>query len=250
MTAAFFLPVRRPPLLPNNARVPVQMARLLDALLILDVERSCAVDALAERVGLQPQRLRDLLSSYMVAGADVVGTAAPFTITFGTSDGPLSGDPEDDAAQHSADVVYVSETHRYPLLDDLGRRAVPVEDVVRALLSARAVLAAGTLEERQRLLLDGLVRKLEAAMHVTVTSPISAVVEQLRRAVDSRHRVSFRYRDPWTGQQSQPDVEPYAVRRRRDRYVLEAGQSGATSTYDLSAVTELQVHEQATFPER
>jgi len=52
------------------------MGRLLDALLILDVERACRVSELALRVGLPEQRLRDLLSSYMVAGADGVGTAA------------------------------------------------------------------------------------------------------------------------------------------------------------------------------
>lgn len=250
MTAPF-LPVGHPAPLPNNAKAPEQMARLLDALLILDVERSCPVAELAGRVGLHQQRLRDLLSSYMVAGADVVGTAAAFTITFGTADGPLSADPEDDSAQATADVIYVSDTHaNVPLLDDLGRRAVPVENVARGLLSARAVLASGALEDRQRVLLDSLVSKLEAAMHVTVTSPISSVIEQLRAAVVARRRVSFRYRDPWTGQESHPDVEPYAVRRRRDRYFLEAGEGAEVWTYDLSAITELEVDVSSSFAER
>lgn len=250
MTAPF-MPVGNPEPLPNNAKAPEQMARLLDALLILDVERSCPVAELAERVGLQQQRLRDLLSSYMVAGADVVGTAAAFTITFGTADGPLSADPEDDSAQAAADVVYVSDTHaNAPLLDDLGRRAVPVEDVARGLLSARAVLASGALEERQRVLLDSLVTKLEAAMHVTVTSPISSVIEQLLAAAVARRRVSFRYRDPWTGQESHPYVEPYAVRRRRDRYFLEAGEGAEVWTYDLSAITDLAVDALSSFPQR
>ena len=251
MTEAPFLPAGHLAPLPNNAKAHVQMARLLDALLILDVERSCSVADLAARVGLQPQRLRDLLSSYMVAGADVVGTGAPFTITFGTSDGPLSGGPEHDAAQAAADVVYVSDTHaNAPLLDDLGRRAVAVEDVARGLLSARAVLASGALSERQRILLDGLVSKLEAAMQVSVTSPISSVLAQLRAAADARRRVSFRYRDPWSGQESYPDVEPYGVRRRRDRYFLDAGEGGEVWTYDVSAITDLTVDEESSFPPR
>lgn len=251
MTNVPFLPVGHLEPLPNSAKAPVQMSRLLNALLILDVERSCSVQHLARRVGLQPQRLRDLLSSYMVAGADVVGTAAAFTITFGTAEGPLSADPEDDAAQATADVVYVSATHsNVPLLDDLGRRAVPVGNVVRGLLSARGVLASGALEERQRILLDSLVGKLEAAMQVTVTPPISSVVEQLRTAAAARHRVSFRYRDPWSGQESHPDVEPYAVRRRRDRYFLEAGEGSEVWTYDLSAITGLVVDVSSAFPQR
>ena len=251
MSAAPFLPVGNPAPLPNNAAAPAQMSRLLDALFILDVEGSCSVAELAVRVGLQPQRLRDLLSSYMVAGADVVGTAAPFTITFGTATGPLGAGSEEDAAHGTADVVHVSDLHGgEPLLDDLGRSAVPVEDVARGLLSARAVLASGALEDRQRVLLDSLVRKLEAAMQVTVTSPIGSVIEQLRTAVAGRHRVSFRYRDPWTGQESHPHVEPYALRRRRDRYYLDAGEAGEVWSYDVSAITQLQVWTGQPFPER
>lgn len=87
-------------------------------------------------------------------------------------------------------------------------------------------------------------------MQVTVTSPISSVIEQLRAAAVARQRVSFRYRDPWTGQESQPDVEPYAVRRRRDRYFLEAGEGSQVWTYDISAVSRLAVDRESTFPQR
>ncbi|MCU1536572.1 MAG: hypothetical protein JWP82_923, partial [Humibacillus sp.] len=56
--------------------------------------------------------------------------------------------------------------------------------------------------------------------------------------------VRFRYRDPWTGVESWPEVEPYDVRRRRDRVVLDAGVPGEPHrTYDVSAVAELEAGE-------
>lgn len=247
-----FLPAGNLPPLQKAAKASAQMGRLLDALLILDVEGTCRVADLALRVGLPEQRLRDLLSSYMVAGADAVGTAAPFTITFDTEAGPLSADPEHDDAQARADVVYVSDTHTgVPLLDDLGRRAVTVEEVTRALLSARALLVSDELDPRHRPLVDALAAKLEAAMQVTVTAPVDAVVARLRAAVSARHPVAFRYRDPWTGQATRPMLEPYDVRRRRDRFLLDAGTSGGQFwTFDISAISDLQVEVSATFPER
>ena len=244
-----FLPAGNLPPLQKAAKASIQMGRLLDALLILDVERTCRVTDLALRVGLPEDRLRDLLSSYMVAGADAVGTAAPFTITFGTEDGPLSADPEHDDAQATADVVYVSDTHTgVPLLDDLGRRAVTVEEVTRALLSARALLVSEDLDPWHRVMVDALAVKLEAAMQVTVTAPVDTAAARLRAAVAEGHRVAFRYRDPWTGQESRPMLEPYDVRRRRDHFVLDAGTSGEQFwTYDVSAISDLEVDASSSF---
>jgi hypothetical protein len=46
-------------------------------------------------------------------------------------------------------------------------------------------------------------------------------------------------------------VEPYDVRRRRDRFLLDAGTSGEHFwTYDVSAVSALEVDASSTFPER
>lgn len=46
-------------------------------------------------------------------------------------------------------------------------------------------------------------------------------------------------------------LEPYDVRRRRDRFLLDAGTSGEQFwTYDISAVSELEVDGSSTFPER
>lgn len=248
MTSAPFLPVGDQPLLGKAAPANQQMARLLDALLILQAEGSAPVADLAVRVGLPPDRLRDLLSSYMVAAADAVGTSAPFTLTFGTADGPLGTGPEDDDAQASADVVHLSRLGSARLLDDVGRRAVSVEDVARGLLSARALLVADGLEPRHRLMVEALVRTLEQAMAITVTAPLDAVADRVRSAVQERRTVRFRYRDPWTGVESWPEVEPYDVRRRRDRVVLDAGVPGQPHrTYDVSSIAELEVGEPGSF---
>ena len=238
------------PPLSGLAPAPVQLARLLDALLILEVERKARVADLAHQVGLQATVLRKLLSSYMVAGADAAGPDAPLTISFGTSAGPLSAAPDDDGEQASADVVYLSRrTNGTAVLDDLGRRPVLVEEVARAVLVGRAVLETGALDQSRRDLLEGLVQKLCSALGATVSSPFDAVTDRLRRAVHERRRVRFRYRDPWTGAQTWPQVEPYDVRRSRARLFLDAGPEpeGGFRSYDLSGIAELEVDEQSSF---
>ncbi len=203
---------------------PVQIAKLLDALLILAVERQAKVSDLAHQVGLKVTVLRGLLSSYMVAAGDDVGPQAPVTIVFGTSAGSLSASPDDDAEQASADVVHLScPTDDWQVLDDLGRRPVLVDEVARGLLGACAVLEGEVLGARQREVVEGLVQKLSTALDATVTAPFDDVTDRLRTAVWQRYGVRFRYRDPWTGAQSRPDVEPYDVRRHRARLFLDAG---------------------------
>ncbi len=238
------------PPLSGLAPAPVQLARLLDALLMLEVERKARVADLAHRVGVKPAVLRKLLSSYMVAAADAVGTSAQVTITFGTSARPLSASPDDEAEQATADVVYLSRsTGGSHVLDDVGRRPVLVEDVARGLLAVRAVLEAGVLDDRQRRLVDGLVEKLSTALGATVTAPFDAVADRLRAAVRARQRVRFRYVDPWTGAQTWPEVEPYDVRRHRTRLFLDAGaepQRGFQS-FDVSGIAELEVEGCSTF---
>lgn len=238
------------PPLSGLAPAPVQLACLLDALLILEVERKARVADLAHQVGLQATVLRKLLSSYMVAAADAVGTDAPLTISFGTSAGPLSASPDDDVEQASADVVYLSRrTDGSAVLDDLGRRPVLVEEVARAVLVGRAVLQTGALDQSRRVLVDGLVHKLSTALGATVSSQFDAVTDRLRRAVHERRRIRFRYRDPWTGVQTWPEVEPYDVRRSRSRLFLDAGPEPAHGfrSYDLSGIAELEVDEQSSF---
>ena len=238
------------PPLSGGAPAPEQLARLLDALLVLAVERKAQVAELAHRVGLRPAVLRKLLSSYMVAAADAVGTDASVTITFGTSAGPLSASPDDDDEQASADVVYLShDVDGSHLLDDLGRRPVLVEQVARGLLVGNAVLQAGTLDARQQELLDRLLRKLSAALGATVTVPFDAVTDRLRTAVQQRRRVRFRYRDPWTGGQTWPEVEPYDVRRSRTRVFLDAGPDPEHRfrSFDVSGISELEMGEQSSF---
>lgn len=246
------------PLLPDgglpplalNAPAHLQMARLLDALLVLQAEGSAPVAELASRVGVQPDRLRQLLSAWMVAAPDAVGTAAPFSISFGTSQGPLGPGEEDDAAQASADVVHLDRPSGAALLDDVARQAVSVDDVARGLLSARALLHDGTLDDRHRALIEGLVAKLEQALALTTTSPLGATADALRRAVAQRRAVRFRYRDPWRGTDDRVQVEPYDVRRRRDRLVLDAGASRGLPwrTFDVSSISELEVLDGAVGP--
>ena len=238
------------PPLNGLAPAPQQLARLLDALLVLSVEGQARVADLAHQVGLKPAVLRRLLSSYMVAAADAVGTDASVTITFGTAAGPLSASPEDDAEQAGADVVYLSrDLDGVALLDDLGRRPVLVEQVACALLVARAVLAAGTHDRRQQVLLEALVDKLSAALGATVTMPFDALTARLRTAVQDRRRVRFRYRDPWTGVQSWPEVEPYDVRRSRTRLFLDAGPDPGQvfRSFDVSGIDELEVLQPSAF---
>jgi predicted DNA-binding transcriptional regulator YafY len=65
--------------------------------------------------------------------------------------------------------------------------------------------------------------------------------------VQERHRVRFRYRDPWTGTTSRHDVEPYDVRRRRLRMFLDAGPG---SSFDVSGIAGLVVDERSSFQPR
>ena len=245
MTGAPLQPgVPEEPPLSGLAPAPVQLARLLDALLVLAIERKARVADLAHQVGLKPVVLRRLLSSYMVAAADAVGPGAPVTITFGTSAGPLSASPDDDDDQASADVVYLSRAvDGSRVLDDLGRRPVLVDEVARGLLMARVVLDAGALDEEQQRLVEGLVHKLSAALGATVTAPFDAVTDRLRTAVQQRRPVRFRYRDPWTGAQTWPEVEPYDVRRSRSRLFLDAGPAPEPGfrSFDVSGIAELEV---------
>ena len=245
--AALLPTVTEQPPLSGLAPAPQQLARLLDALLILQVHRSMRVADLARQVGLKAGVLRRLLSSYMVAAADAVGTAAPLTIVFGTSAGPLSAHRRDDDEQASADVVHLVPRSGTDLLDDVGRRPVLVEDVARGLLSARVVLATGALDDRQRALLERLVERLSTALGASVTAPFDAVTERLRAAVAQRHRVGFRYRDPWTGSTSHHDVQPYDVRRQRQRLFLDAGPDAAGRSFDVSGIADLTVDEGSSF---
>ena len=235
--------------LTGRTPAPLQMTKLLDALLVLEVERQARVTDLAQQVGLDARVLRRLLSSYMVAG-DVVGPEAPATIVFGTSAGPLGADEEDDDKQATADVVFLSRrTDDWQVLDDLGRRPVLAEEVARGLLGACAVLEAGVLGERQREVVERLVQKLSTALGASVTAPFDAVTDRLRSAVRERHPVRFRYRDPWTGAHSWPEVQPYDVRRHRARLFLDAGpdpEHGFRS-FDVSGIHELEVDPSTTF---
>jgi predicted DNA-binding transcriptional regulator YafY len=248
--AAFLAGLSHRSPLSGLAPAPQQLARLLDALLILQEQGRARVSELAYQVGLKPEVLRRLLSSYMVAAAEAVGTAAPRTITFGTSAGPLTGHPSDDEDQAAADVVYLSRrTDGTQLLDDLGRRPVLVEDVARGLLAARAVLSGSAVDERQRALLERLVDRLSRALGASVTAPFDAVTEQLRAAVQQRRRVSFRYRDPWTGVTTQHAVEPYDVRRHRERMFLDAGPDADVGfrSFDVSGMAEVVIDGASTF---
>lgn len=251
MTGGALLPgVPDEPPLSGLAPAPEQLARLLDALLVLAVERRARVADLAHQVGLKPTVLRKLLSSYMVAPADAVGAGAPVTITFGTSAGPLSASPDHDDEQASADVVYLSRSlDASQVLDDLGRRPVLVEQVAHALLVARALLQSGSLDPERHDLVEGVAQELSAALGATVTASFNAVTDRLRAAVQQRRRVRFRYRDPWTGAQTWPEVEPYDVRRARTRVFLDAGPDPdhGFRSFDVSGIDELEVLESSAF---
>src|SRR4051794_14089825 len=182
---ALLPPAGAQPMLANNAPAADQLARLLDALLVLDVQRSCSVGELALRVGVQPPRLRELLSSFMVAGPDAVGPGAPFSVVFGTASGPLEASSEYDDEQRGAEYVYrASETLRdeqVSLVDDVGRAPVTVDQVAAALLAARALLES-TLEDRHRDAVAALIDKLGSAMHLVLREPVDPDAQRLREA--------------------------------------------------------------------
>ena len=227
--------------LAKNAPAPQQFSRLLDALLVLDAQRSCRVADLAAQVGLSPGRMRELLSAFMVAGADALGPDAPFNLDFGTDRGSLSADTDDDDAQAGAQTVHLSSL-RGPgewLLGDVGRRPVMVRDVARVLLAARLLLEGGLLPAEQQQGVEVLATKLSAVMKASVTSPAESAASVLQAAVVERQRVRFRYLHPWTGASEVVEVAPYAVRRRRDRLVLDAA-GEVPGTYDLGGVSDVE----------
>ena len=230
-------------LLPNSAKASAQFARLLDALLILDAEGSSGIGDLARRVGLQPERLRHLLSVFMTAGADALEDSAPLAISFGTADGPLGADEEDDEAQGAADVVWLEGTDRRRgwLVSDLGRRPVLVKDVAKALLAASLVLSDEDLSPERRESVASLVARLSKAMSATVQPPAGSVVHLLQDAIAGHRRVRFRYLHPWKGDSATVDAEPYDLRRQRDRLVLDAGTDGGLIGYDVSGITEVEI---------
>lgn len=232
----FTPPAGQQPMLAGNAKASLQFARLLDALLILDAEGSSNVADLATRVGLPVARLRELISSYMVAGAEALGSDAPFNLSWGTDEGVLGTSEEYDNVQ--ADVIHLSghKTGEW-LVGELGRRPVMVKDVARALLAAKVVLEAKSLPPGQELTLRQLVDKLSAAMRASVDTPAEATAATLQTAVRERRRVAFRYLHPWTGETTQCEVEPYDIRRRRERLVLDTN----LGTYDVTGVSQLEV---------
>lgn len=242
MSSLPFAPPGQQSQLPNNAAANKQFGRLLDALLILDAEGSCSIRYLADRVGLQPERLRHLLSVFMTAGADALEDSTPLTISFGTADGPLSAEEEDDAAQEQADIVWLetgSRGRRW-LVSELGRRPVTVKDVARALLAASLVLS-GDLPADRRAGVESLVARLSAGMSAVIEPPAGSVVHVLRDAIASHREVRFRYLHPWSGQSDVLTVEPYDLRRQRDRVVLDAGRAGELTSYDVSGLSEVEV---------
>lgn len=237
------LPIRPagepPPLLRGQAKATDYFGRLLDALVVLDAEKECRIDDLAAQVGLEPDKLRELISAYMVAGAEVLGGGAPFNVTFGPAH--LGTGEEDDAAFATAEVVRLDSSRGRGswLLGDLGRRPVMVKDVARAVLAGALLLETADLPEERRTAVQALVGKLSEALGGTVKAPAEAVAPVLHQAALDRRRVRFRYLHPWTGESVRCEADPYDVRRQRDRLVLDAGPE--LVTYDLDGISELEV---------
>lgn len=229
------------PLLPKNASASAQFGRLLDALLVLDAEGSCRISELAARVGLEPVRLRELLSVYMTAGSDVVESPMPLTVSFGTSEGPLSGDEEDDDAQSSADVVWLETSQKGWLVGELGRQPVMVKDVARALLAAALIAEDEDVPAARRLEVQALAARLSQGLGASVHPPAGSAAADVQEAVRRKQVVRFRYLHPWTGEAATVQVSPYDVRRRRDRLVLDAGSGTELLTFDLGQVSDLVV---------
>lgn len=229
---------RHPQPLANNASASAQFTRLLDALDVLEQERSCHIGELAARVGLQPGRLRELLTAYCVAGAEVLGPEAPSSIAFGTADGPLGTDEADDARQAAADTVHVGSSAT-SLSARLGSPAVEVADLARAVLAGTLLTEDGRLDDARREQVTELVRLLSAAMGATVETPAERTALVLSRAVREQRRVAFDFVHPWTLERSRCEVEPYDVRRARERLVLDAGPG--LRTYDLVGISDVEL---------
>ena len=238
-------PGAQPPL-PGNAAAIELLARLLDALLVLDAEKSCSIGELAQRVGVKPERMRELLTSFMVAGSEALGPDAPVNIVFGTSTGPLDPDVDLDDEQARADDVFRATEMRdeqVSLVDDVGRAPVTIDQVAAAILAGRALLESKALEERHHNAVAALVDKLASAIHLTLREPVDPDAQKLRAAAHARQRVSFRYRDPGSAAVADEamTVEPYDVRRRRDRLVLDAGPDDAEGyrIYDIASMSDV-----------
>ena len=239
LTSLPFQPVGDPPpLLKGQAKATDYFGRLLDALVVLDVERECRLDELAAQVGLEPAKLRELIGAYIVAGAEVLGGGAPFNVTFGAD---LGTGEEDDEAFATADTVRLDSGRGRGswLVSDLGRRPVMVKDVARAVLAGALLLESAELPDGRRTAVQALVVKLSAALGGTVKAPAEPVAPVLHRAALDRRRVRFRYLHPWTGESVRCEADPYDVRRQRDRLVLDAGPE--LLTYDLDGISELEL---------
>ena len=249
LTSMTSLPFVPPPghqsMLAKNASASAQFGRLLDALLVLDAEGSCRISELAGRVGLEPARLRELLSVYMTAGSDVVESPMPLTVSFGTAEGPLTGHEDDDAAQASADVVWLETTHRGSLVNEFGRRPVMVKDVARALLAASLLSQDDDVPAVRRLDVIALAARLSESLRASVRPPAGSIAQDLQDAVREGKVVRFRYLHPWTGQASTVQVSPYDVRRQRDRLVLDAHSGEELLTFDIGGISELVVTDES-----
>ena len=239
-TSLPFVPTEAQPPLAKNASASAQFGRLLDALLVLDAEGSCRIADLALRVGLDPARLRELLSVYMTAGSEVVESPMPLTVSFGTAEGPLSGDEEDDELQDSADVVWLETRQRDWLVGELGRQPVMVKDVARALLAASLLADDEDVDPRRRLEVTALADRLAEGLGASVTPPAGSAAADLQDAIRDRSVVRFRYLHPWTGEASTAQVSPYDLRRQRDRLVLDAGVGRILLTFDVGGISELE----------
>lgn len=239
----FAPPPGHQPMLPRNAKANAQFARLLDALLILDAEGSCNVGDLARRVGLEAPRLRQLLSVFMTAGADVLEDSAPLRISFGTERGPLTGSESDDAEQATADVVWLEsgQAGRGWLVEDLGRSPVMVKDVAKALLAASLVGSDEDLAPGLRWEVAQLAERLAGAMQATVAPPAGSVVHVLQDALAEGRQVRFRYLHPWSGESSDVEVSPHDLRRHRDRLLLDAAVADEVVAFDVSGISDVQV---------
>lgn len=238
-----FVPVAdRRGVLPKNAPAPRQFSRLLDALVVLDAQGACSVAELAGRVGLDVDRMRELLVAFMVAADESLGPDAPFHVSF-------AYDEEDEDARVDGDTVVLSSLHgrRQWLLGDLGLKPVMVRDVARAALSARLLVDSGHLPPQQTAEVEALAVTLADAMQASVGAMAATTTALLHRAVDERCRVRFRYLHPWTAQTSYEEVEPYALRRQRDRLVLDAGPG--LHVYDVGGMSEVaEIGEAGAFP--